>query len=273
MSFRISTATLMICAAASGHAAADPLQIGIDRNGNLGMGTNDPHAPLHINRPAPRILLSDSGRRLSPENPAISILGAAEGKILFQTTADFRNYVSEVAMTRDGSLGLGDISPEYKLDVAGTAFAAGAAGALSDRRHKKDVIDLPVSALDLVLQLRPVQYSWKQPLDAGMQGEQFGFIAQEVEEILPEVVMTAQDAQRTKGLRYGAFIPVLTKSMQELKAEKDDEISALRAELGKLAQRVEFLTRENARLASEHRDLLQRVAARPAPTETAARHR
>nr|NQU91876.1 tail fiber domain-containing protein [Bacteroidota bacterium] len=62
---------------------------------------------------------------------------------------------------------------------------------------------------------------WKTPLDQGMLGTQFGFIAQEVEEILPSVVLTEDNDEQTKALKYSEFIPLLVKAVQELKAENE----------------------------------------------------
>ena len=71
---------------------------------------------------------------------------------------------------------------------------------LSDLRVKDDVNDL-TGALGSLLQLRPVTFRWKNQQDAGEtedsdaapvpqvdNGLQYGFIAQEIEEVLPEVV-------------------------------------------------------------------------------------
>ena len=47
---------------------------------------------------------------------------------------------------------------------------------------------------------------------------EIGFIAQEVEELIPEVVIGEEG---TKGVGYGQLTAVLTKAIQELKAELD----------------------------------------------------
>ena len=121
-----------------------------------------------------------------------------------------------------GNVGIGTTSPSYLLHVNGTAYAVGAAGALSDIRHKSDVKTLPDGALGLVSKLRPVSFQWKDPKDDGMKGEQIGFIAQEVEKVLPSVVLTQNDKDKTKGLKYTEVIPVLAKAIQELKVDNDN---------------------------------------------------
>jgi cell division protein FtsB len=48
-----------------------------------------------------------------------------------------------------------------------------------------------------------------------------GFIAQEVEAVLPQAVSTATDARQTKSVAYSEVIPVLTEAIKQLKAEND----------------------------------------------------
>jgi uncharacterized small protein (DUF1192 family) len=54
-----------------------------------------------------------------------------------------------------------------------------------------------------------------------MRGNQLGFIAQEVKEILPSMILEEPNEEKTLGLKYNEFIPLLVKSVQELKQELD----------------------------------------------------
>ncbi len=54
-----------------------------------------------------------------------------------------------------------------------------------------------------------------------MKQRQYGFIAQEVEKIYPNLVSTANDEMKTKSVNYDGFIPLLVSSIQELKKEND----------------------------------------------------
>jgi hypothetical protein len=134
-----------------------------------------------------------------------------------------------------GNVGIGTTNPAFKLHVDGTAYATGAAGALSDRRHKTNISDLSLDALEVVKDLRPVTFEWKDPQDSGMEGSQLGFIAQEVEEVLPEAVLTQENEEQTKGLKYNALIPMLTKAIQELAAEN----AVLKARIEALEAKIE----------------------------------
>jgi hypothetical protein len=105
---------------------------------------------------------------------------------------------------------------------SGTALAyvntSGTYSTVSDQRLKAHVTDLDYG-LDDILRLRPVSYAWKTQPD---QGKQIGFIAQEVQPVLPELVTTANDDQHTLALTYNEFIPILVKSIQQLKADNDN---------------------------------------------------
>jgi hypothetical protein len=85
--------------------------------------------------------------------------------------------------------------------------------AISDERLKENIQPLSGS-LDKVLALNPISYNWK---DSGEHIEA-GFVAQEVEQVLPEYVTTDEDEDQTKGLTGGmtaGYISVLTKAIQE----------------------------------------------------------
>jgi hypothetical protein len=159
---------------------------------------------------------------------------------------DFTVNVPLLLNPNGGSVGIGTMTPSYSLYVNGTAYAAGAAGALSDRRHKQDIEALPDGALALVQALKPVHFYWKSPTDDGMRGEQIGFVAQDVESVIPDAVLTAHDAQKTLGLKYDEFIPVLTKALQE----QQKEIAALQNANREMAQRLQSLQRQLAATTS-----------------------
>lgn len=104
-----------------------------------------------------------------------------------------------------GGGGIGQAAIQGGAQVASAAIAAGA----SDRRLKFNIKDLPYG-LEEVLRLRPVWYI--------MDGhEQVGFIAQDVEKIMPELVVDIRDG--LKGIVYGNMAAVLANAIQELHGE------------------------------------------------------
>jgi hypothetical protein len=89
----------------------------------------------------------------------------------------------------------------------------------SDIRLKENVRPLEGS-LDKVLNLRGVQFDWK---EEKRPNDQLGFIAQEVEEVLPEIVKEtvtlSEEGKTHKTVNYEAVIPVLVEAIKEQQEE------------------------------------------------------
>ena len=136
-----------------------------------------------------------------------------------------------------GNVGIGTTSPSYKLHVNGTAYSTGKAGALSDKRHKNTVQDLDYGLTE-ILQLRPVSFVWNDEkiTDDGMKGVQLGLIAQEVEKVLPEVVLTQEDEAKTKAIKYSALIPPMIEAIKQ----QQQQIAELQAAIKDLKLRKDY---------------------------------
>lgn len=95
----------------------------------------------------------------------------------------------------------------------------------SDLRRKQDVTTFG-AGLDTVLQLRGVRFRWRED---GADGEpQIGLIAQEVEEVLPELVHDGPDG--LKCVQYDSLIAPMIEAIKEQQAQ----IEGLRRELAEL---------------------------------------
>jgi hypothetical protein len=92
--------------------------------------------------------------------------------------------------------------------------STGAYSALSDSRLKENT-QASVKGLSEILALRPVCYTF---IDDEAKTEQIGFIAQEVEPVIPEVVSAPTSANQYYGLNYAGVVPVLVKAVQEQQA-------------------------------------------------------
>jgi hypothetical protein len=101
------------------------------------------------------------------------------------------------------------------------------AGLISDARLKSAVADIE-DGLSKIMALRPVSFNWKDA-DVGGPDREIGFIAQEVQEVVPEVVRFENDLFCVK---YENMTAVLTKAIQELTARlqiAEQEIALLKA--------------------------------------------
>lgn len=94
----------------------------------------------------------------------------------------------------------------------------------SDRRLKEDVQLMGQPAVDRVMALRPVSFKYRntgEPLFSGSQVIQEGFIADELQEVIPSAVNGEKDALTTEGtiqpqtLNMAPIVSVLTKAVQE----------------------------------------------------------
>jgi len=98
-------------------------------------------------------------------------------------------------------------SPNLTLTV-GTSVTSGDFIASSDRRLKSDISTIS-NALDIVKGLRGVYFT-----RLGQTKRSVGVIAQEVEEVLPEVVHTGDDDM--KSVSYGNIVGLLIEAVKEL---------------------------------------------------------
>ena len=106
-------------------------------------------------------------------------------------------------------------------DDSGNWVAEGNVTAYSDARLKTDISTIN-DALGIVGKLRGVSYKW---LRDGSDG--IGVIAQEVEEVIPSVVVTNKKPgldgmEEVKSVDYGKIVGVLINAINELKAEVDE---------------------------------------------------
>jgi hypothetical protein len=125
-----------------------------------------------------------------------------------------------------GNVGIGVTSPLYPLHMGGGAYCDGITWVTgSDRSFKKNLSDLRYGLKD-VLKLKPREFDTKQD-----NTHRLGFIAQEVEKIVPEVVSGKEGA---KGIAYGDIVAILVNAIKE----QQDEIDDLKSEIHRLKSRT-----------------------------------
>lgn len=180
---------------------ADQGRLYIDSTGNIGIGTSNPSAQLHLE--------GDSGNAGEIALVHTQALTGGSAGISFNVTADLSSYaikansnklgfytlnptMRRMTMLPNGNIGIGDADPtEAKLVVNGTAGNfTGVWSNLSDRRLKENIAPLE-SSLDKVLQLEGVSFEWKD--QARGEGLQRGFIAQDAQKVIPEWVRENDD--------------------------------------------------------------------------------
>jgi hypothetical protein len=155
---------------------------------------------------------------LSGSNTAPVITRAGTGNtttgIFFPAT---RNTIAIVANTQygvyvapTGNVGVGSTNTSYRLHVTGDIYATGDITAFSDVIGKTDITTI-TNAMGIVNNLRGVRYTRRDN-----QQKKIGVIAQEVRDILPEVVVNADN---NIGVSYQSMVAVLIEAVKELSAE------------------------------------------------------
>jgi hypothetical protein len=113
----------------------------------------------------------------------------------------------------------------------------------SSERYKTDIASMDLNSTK-TLQLRPVTYRLK----TDPAGElQYGLIAEEVEQVFPELVVR-DDAGQIEGVRYDRLAPILLNEVQQQQqklAAQEEKLAAQARELGDLEQQFAQLQELN----------------------------
>jgi hypothetical protein len=111
-----------------------------------------------------------------------------------------------------------DGSALFTFDTATGSFtASGDVVTNSDERLKTNIKTIS-EALPKVMELRGVSFNMKDNLDLN----KIGLIAQEVEKVIPEVVLTDKSSQQIKSVAYSSLVGLLVEAIKDLKTEVDE---------------------------------------------------
>ena len=127
----------------------------------------------------------------------------------------------------------------YAFTVYGSALASGGSWVNSDARFKTDIQPIG-SALDLIGQLEGTTYLMNRdafPERRFNEGLQYGFIAQDLQKVMPTAVM--EDEEGYLGVNYDAVIPILVEGVKELETRMEGELEEAKATNTSLNQIIE----------------------------------
>jgi hypothetical protein len=242
-------------------SGVDGERMRIDQSGNVGIGTSSPGYKLSVNG---TITVGDSTGNSGPGSGPGSIEGGAVGYAAMQgsrgyMSVNMNSYISlyQSVFFNPGTstntpsgiggngywfgMGAGDTG-NRGFDLVGTSsgqlfFRARENGTwyvctvstASDYRLKENVTAM-TGALSAVDKLKPVNYTLIKE-----QTNHSGFIAHELQEVIPDAVIGVKDAMNEDGtikpqsINEAKIVPLLVKAIQELNAE----VQALKQQLGK----------------------------------------
>ena len=235
------------------------------KSGKVGIGTSNPQFLLNLEFTGHNGLSINGNntgdafiRFLNPGGGIHFIYDdISEGNALtFESSGALRFNTSGVnermRISPNGDVGIGTSNPQGKLEVVGNIYHNGSL-IHSDRQFKKDIQSI-TNALEKIRQLRGASYEYRikefEKRDFAS-GRCLGFIAQEIEQVLPELVSNGNDGY--KAVNYDGLIPVLVEGMKEQQMEIDsqaEEITDLKEKTRQKDQKIEELEARLAKLES-----------------------
>jgi len=200
--------------------------------GYVGINTRDPKSWLHLN--------GNTDVTVGSSNYGVLVIGTVTGLHM--------RFDGNEIMARDGTA-----NGTLYLNLDGGTVKVGSVTVTSDRRLKRNIHKLDYGLADL-LRLKPVSYEWR-PDMFNLPGTQLGFIAQDVQEILPEVVR-ADNGEESRvenelSLNVNGILPVVVASVQELARENQSlkkELETLRSEMAIFKADLAVANRQSDRL-------------------------
>jgi hypothetical protein len=131
------------------------------------------------------------------------------GVTLADETASATTHYPVMSTTSSGTLSSGKVTTTKLYFTPSTGqLNATIFNSLSDKRVKKNIKTVD-DALNTVNDLRGVKFNWKETSTPSI-----GLIAQEVEKLLPELVHTGHNGE--KSVNYGGVVGVLVEAIKEL---------------------------------------------------------
>ena len=227
----------------------------INESGYVGIGTTAPQSKLDVEGGV-AIGATYSGTSVAPTNGLI-----VEGSVGIGVTAptDTLHVVGQGYFESGVHIGAdadNNLFDDASTGAGTTTMYIGNASinvTASDERLKKDIADSNINAMDIIEQLKVVDFNWKDNQEWAERGRWTGMLAQDVYDILPQVVNKPSDPNNTWSIEYHHMVPYLVKGMQEQQIEMD--------ELGNVVMSSqELLTGLNDVQTSDHQMLDERLS-------------
>jgi hypothetical protein len=234
----------------------------IDSSGNVGIGATAPTSKLHVvggirstglNAVGTGGFFNAANKFGVDNNNGTTRFYSSGSNASTRGSYDFRITdsvgsldTSAMVLTSAGRVGITVTSPTFRLELPNTATDEGGRGranqwaTYSDGRIKTDREDLPYG-IDAVMQLEPLRYFHHNStinedgtIEILEEGEvSIGLVAQDVDNIIPEVVSVPEDLTKDLcSLDYAKLNAVLVKAIQEQQAmiaELQTKVAALEA--------------------------------------------
>ena len=227
----------------------------------LGIGTSVPSRTLHLDagsdEAVARLMNTEARLDITLTDKSSSYTGMAD----FETNLQDNLIWFDMPGTTEAFVFGGSVNPyntddDYTLGKSYARweqlFAQIATSVSSDRRLKDQIKDIDYG-LEHILKLNPKSYiKYSNFNKTGDSNKELGFIAQEVLEVLPEVVDVPENKNGTYGLTYDRLIPVLTQAIKDQQSEIEklqSEVKASHSEIQDLNKKLEKIYEKLDRLS------------------------
>jgi len=141
---------------------------------------------------------------------------SGSSQVSIQSTTGFGTYLNQGVLStsdvRHNSLGIGMAASTTtgRIDASGDIVAY----STSDRNFKENITPIP-NALEKISKISGNTYDWKEDMKDfhGFEGNDVGVIAQEIEEVLPQLVTTRETGY--KAVKYDKLVALLIEGIKE----------------------------------------------------------
>jgi hypothetical protein len=171
--------------------------------------------------------------------------------------------VTMMSVLSNGRVGIGTTAPGYTLDVSGDINYSGSLSNVSDERYKKDINKID-NALGLIAQFDGYNYKFRKDEFPELKFDttaQIGFIAQEIQKALPQLV--SENDSGYLSVNYIKVVPILLMGMKEQQAI----IEAQKAENESQKQEIETIKAEASSSSVETNQKLKETTKKLAALE------
>lgn len=236
-------------------------------NGRFGLGTSNPFVKFHVHGDSFAVNSNaawgtDVGL-FSGGNACVAIVSGSGGtfgaNLMLREVNVAGNYINGWSMGRRTTGGAGYLNWTFGDNVDGngnpikltlsTNGDLAAEGVVtgtniaspSSIRFKQNVVPMS-DALDRLLLVQAVRFDWKPEYAKSRRGHEhdFGFIAEELEKVFPEVVIR-DESNEVVGVDYARMSAVNAGAVQELKSRLDARLESLEKENAALRARLDRL--------------------------------
>ncbi|MCB0668739.1 MAG: tail fiber domain-containing protein, partial [Saprospiraceae bacterium] len=183
---------------------------------------------------------------------SFGVYGTSEGASAIYGYSTSQVGVSGVSGNSYGVIGssanfhgvLGSTASASHFDFYASSTGGNNYGSASSRRWKENICNIP-NPLEMIAGLRGVYYDWDEEHGGN---HSIGFIAEEVGEVIPEIVVYEENGIDAIGMDYSKMTPLLVEAINALCAKYDKKFSDQQKHIQELEARVNELMSATANI-------------------------